>query len=78
MSHFLIWLIRVYQRVISPHMNCCVFVESCSHFGIAVLKRYGVIKGCYLITLRLLACQSFVKVPWFHRIVCSDKKSSED
>lgn len=71
MSHFFILLIRLYQHVISPHMNCCLFAESCSHFGIAVLKKYGTIKGCYLIMLRLLACQSWIKVPWYDGIVCS-------
>lgn len=71
-ARLLIGYIRLYQRIISPHMNCCLFVESCSHFGIAVLKKYGAIRGCYYIVLRLLACQSFVTVPWFDDVIDSD------
>lgn len=73
-ARLLIGLILLYQRVISPYMNCCLFAESCSHFGIAVLKKYGVVKGCYLIMLRLLACQSWIKMPWYDDVVCSHKE----
>ena len=68
----LIGFIRLYQLVISPHMKCCLFVESCSSFGIKVLKRYGAVKGVYFIILRLVACQSWVDVPWRDRIICSN------
>jgi|GEM_PF-6240328 len=71
-TRFLILIIVWYQRLVSPYMNCCVFVESCSHFGIAVLKKHGAIKGCYLISLRLLACQSWIVVPWRDHVVCSE------
>ena len=74
MARLLILLILLYQRVISPHMNGCLFTESCSHFGIAVLKKYGTIRGCYLIMLRLLACQPWITVPWNNHIVCSDNE----
>lgn len=72
-ARFLIRLILLYQRIISPHMNCCVFVESCSSFGIAVLKERGAIRGCYWIILRLLACQSWLKMPWYDAVVCSHR-----
>ncbi|USO02512.1 MAG: membrane protein insertion efficiency factor YidD [Alphaproteobacteria bacterium] len=64
---FLISLIRGYQWA-APYVgidNCCLFELSCSRYAIAALEQKGCIKGMGLIILRLLACQTFVKVPWF-------------
>lgn len=71
-ARLLIGVIILYQRTISPYMNCCLFFETCSHFGIQVLKKYGAIYGSYFIILRLLACQSWIKVPWFDDVASSD------
>ncbi len=53
----LIGLIHVWQRVISPFLGPhCRFYPSCSHYGVEALRRFGVVKGCWLTTKRILKC----------------------
>jgi len=49
--------IRAYQKLISPLLGprCCYY-PSCSHYAITAIERFGVIKGCYLATKRILRC----------------------
>ncbi len=50
-------LIRGYQHFISPLIGPkCRFTPSCSHYAIVALKRFGLIKGCWLIVKRVLKC----------------------
>ena len=56
-ARLLIVLIRVYQRAISPLLGPhCRFNPTCSHYGIEALRRFGVIKGCWLTVKRVLKC----------------------
>lgn len=62
----LIWLLRVYQRVISPPLHFlggplsgCRFTPSCSQYGIEALQIHGLFRGGWLTLRRLLRCQ-----PW--------------
>lgn len=57
----LLALIRFYQRVISPALpdNTCRFYPSCSHYGYQAIYKYGVIKGGWMATWRLLRCNPF-------------------
>ncbi|AXG45115.1 membrane protein insertion efficiency factor YidD [Photorhabdus laumondii subsp. laumondii] len=56
-SRFLIALIRGYQLVISPLLGPrCRFNPTCSQYGIEALRRFGVIKGCWLTVKRVLKC----------------------
>ncbi|MCP5492572.1 MAG: membrane protein insertion efficiency factor YidD [Chlamydiales bacterium] len=51
------WLIVLYQWTISPLIgNCCRFKPSCSDYAIQALDKYGALKGCWKITIRLLKC----------------------
>lgn len=56
-ARLLIVLIRVYQRGISPLLGPhCRFHPTCSHYGIEALRRFGLIKGSWLILKRVLKC----------------------
>ncbi len=50
-------LIRLYQKFISTQDGpSCNFVPTCSHFGMACVQEYGVIRGIFLTADRLLRC----------------------
>ena len=56
----LIKLIRLYQILISPYLGSnCKFSPSCSNYSIEALKKYGLVKGLYLASIRILKCN-----PW--------------
>ena len=49
--------IRAYQRWLSPLLgNNCRFSPTCSNYAIEAINRFGVIKGCWLATKRILKC----------------------
>ncbi|MEY3436357.1 MAG: membrane protein insertion efficiency factor YidD [Sphingobacteriales bacterium] len=55
-----ILLIRLYQIVISPWIGPkCRFTPTCSHYGIAALKKHGLFKGIWLTIKRISRCH-----PW--------------
>ena len=55
-----IFLIRVYQRGISPLFpSTCRFQPTCSHYGIEALQKHGVFKGGWLTLKRIGSCH-----PW--------------
>ena len=57
----LLGLIRLYQMVISPGLpeNTCRFYPSCSHYGYQAVYKYGVFKGSFMATWRVLRCNPF-------------------
>lgn len=62
-SGILILLIRIYQVTLSPLLAAfgpvCRFEPSCSRYMIGALRKYGVIKGLWKGTGRVLRCH-----PW--------------
>lgn len=57
---FLLLLISIYQRAISPWLAPhCRFYPSCSEWAREALETYGVFKGLALVAGRLLLCQPF-------------------
>jgi len=58
---FLLALIRLYQLTFSRTLppNTCRFHPSCSHYGYQAIYRYGVLKGGWLATWRILRCNPF-------------------
>ncbi|VFP87302.1 membrane protein insertion efficiency factor YidD [Candidatus Erwinia haradaeae] len=59
-SKILIFLIRLYQFLISPLTGpCCRFHPTCSQYTIEVLRRFGVIKGSWLAIKRILKCHPY-------------------
>jgi len=56
---FLISLVRVYQRCISPlFFPCCRFQPTCSQYMVEALQKHG-IKGLWKGFLRLCKCHPF-------------------
>lgn len=60
MNYVFIFLIRIYQKVISPLFpGSCRYTPTCSHYSIEAIKKFGVIKGIYLGSKRIIKCN-----PW--------------
>lgn len=56
----IIWLVRGYQRFISPLFPpSCRFTPTCSQYAVEAIDRFGTIKGSYLATKRILRCHPF-------------------
>ena len=59
-SHAATGLIRGYQFFVSPFIGPrCRFYPSCSEYALEAISRYGLPKGVYLGTRRLLKCHPF-------------------
>ncbi len=60
MKRILLWLIRFYQRQISPGLPpSCRFTPTCSEYARQAIEKYGALKGTYLAVRRLLKCHPF-------------------
>lgn len=60
MKRILLWLIRFYQRQISPGLPpSCRFIPTCSEYARQAIEKYGALKGTYLAVRRLLKCHPF-------------------
>lgn len=60
MKRVLLWLIRFYQRQISPGLPpSCRFTPTCSEYARQAIEKYGALKGTYLAVRRLLKCHPF-------------------
>jgi putative membrane protein insertion efficiency factor len=57
----LLALIRLYQMTVSRALppNTCRFYPTCSHYGYQAIYKYGVLKGGWLATWRVLRCNPF-------------------
>lgn len=62
MKYILIFLIRFYQRAISPFfLPSCRFYPTCSEYSLQAVKKYGALKGSGLAVWRILRCNPFNK-----------------
>ncbi|MGN7821905.1 membrane protein insertion efficiency factor YidD [Chitinophaga varians] len=60
LSYPFIFLIKVYQWLISPLLGAkCRYTPTCSQYGLEAFRKYGVFKGGYLTIKRILSCH-----PW--------------
>jgi len=56
----LIFLIRVYQLILSPILPpSCRFTPTCSEYTMQAIEKYGALRGVYLGARRLLRCHPF-------------------
>lgn len=62
MRKILIFLVRVYQRFISPAFPpSCRYYPTCSTYMIDALKKFGPLLGLIMGTSRILRCNPFVR-----------------
>ena len=63
MKKFVIRLIRMYQKYLSPLKTRwhCIYIPTCSQYGIEAIEKYGVLKGGLLTAWRILRCNPFAK-----------------
>lgn len=62
MKRFLLALIRLYQKGISPYTPpSCRFTPTCSAYAYEAITKHGCLKGCWLALKRLLRCNPFYK-----------------
>lgn len=62
MSRLLIFLVRGYQRFISPLFPpSCRYYPTCSAYMIQAIQVHGAVKGTLMGTSRILRCHPFVK-----------------
>lgn len=61
MKRFLLWLIRLYRRFLSPLKGrpTCRFYPTCSTYAYAAIDRFGALRGGYLALRRILKCHPF-------------------
>lgn len=61
MKHLLLFLIRFYQKRISPlRAPACRFTPTCSQYALEAVEKYGAARGGFLAIKRLLRCN-----PWY-------------
>ncbi|MFA5658681.1 MAG: membrane protein insertion efficiency factor YidD [Oscillospiraceae bacterium] len=62
MKHLFIFLVRIYQKAISPFIpSRCRYYPSCSAYSVEALKKHGAIKGLILSAWRILRCNPWSK-----------------
>ena len=60
MKGIFLFLIRFYQRYISPlRPPCCRFIPTCSQYAIEAIEKYGARKGGWLAFKRIMRCHPF-------------------
>lgn len=68
MKKFLLYLIKIYQKTLSPDSGFfsfkypngfCRFHPHCSEYSYQAIKKYGVIKGSFLSIKRISRCHPF-------------------
>ena len=66
MKYLCIWLIRFYQKVLSPlkRQPTCRFTPSCSAYAVEAFQRRGFIVGMILTVCRIFRCQPFCVGGW--------------
>jgi len=62
LKHICIFLIRCYQKWISPLFGPhCRFTPTCSQYGLEAFEKHGFLKGLILTVWRILRCNPFGK-----------------
>tara|TARA_B100000575_G_C22983260_1_gene567254 strand:+ start:87 stop:323 length:237 start_codon:yes stop_codon:yes gene_type:complete len=62
LTFILIKLIKIYRYLISPWFgHSCRYLPTCSEYSIDALKEFGLIKGIYLSSKRILSCHPWSK-----------------
>ena len=61
MKHLCIWLVRLYQKYLSPLKGkpTCRFTPTCSAYAIEAFQKRGFFVGMLLTAMRIFRCQPF-------------------
>lgn len=60
-----IYAIQLYRHTISPlRLPTCRFTPTCSQYAVDALTEYGLLRGGWLATVRLLKCGPWHKGGW--------------
>ena len=60
MKRFLVFLIRIYQKFLSPLKGqTCRFYPSCSEYSAQAIQKYGLGKGSWKAIKRISKCHPF-------------------
>lgn len=60
MKSVLVFLIRFYQKAISPYKKpCCKYYPTCSNYAVEAIERFGGFYGFFLALFRVLRCNPF-------------------
>jgi hypothetical protein len=60
MKCFLVMLIRLYQKVLSPVKGqTCRFYPSCSEYSVQAIQKFGLTKGSWKAIKRIFKCHPF-------------------
>ena len=69
-TNILIGIIKIYKMFISPYLApSCRYLPTCSEYAIDCLKTYGLIKGLFKATKRILSCHPYSKRDSFDPVV---------
>jgi len=66
MKYLCIWLIRIYQKILSPLKRnpTCRFSPTCSAYAIEAFQKRGFFIGLFLMITRIARCQPFGSAGW--------------
>ena len=54
--------IKLYQKAISPMLpDSCRFSPSCSQYTLQAVQKYGVVRGIFMGSWRIMRCNPFSK-----------------
>ncbi|MGV0849198.1 membrane protein insertion efficiency factor YidD [Mycolicibacterium phlei] len=60
-----VFLIQLYRHTISPlRLPTCRFIPTCSQYAVDALTEYGLVRGGWLATIRLLKCGPWHRGGW--------------
>ena len=60
MKYILIFILRGYQKLISPYFAPrCKYYPTCSQYSIDAIREYGSIRGVFMMAWRLVRCNPF-------------------
>lgn len=66
MKKFLLYLIRFYQKHISPAFPPrCRYYPTCSAYACQAITKYGAVKGGFLALRRFLRCNPFSRHDYY-------------
>ena len=69
-TYILIGIIKIYKMFISPYLTpSCRYLPTCSTYAIDSLKTYGLAKGLFKATKRILSCHPYSKRDGFDPVV---------